>query len=184
VLRTLTAITLALLATVSYAQIYKQVDEDGNVTFTDQPPADGQPVELGTTNTAPPPVNAYPRRAAPSEKAAKSTYTATITSPANETIIPNGPGNFSVSATVSPALQGDHRLQLLIDGTPAPITLSRVASRNCRASTTFTARDFCVTSTPPCCRKLHPKSCWTSITHPRRICCLTCWPTSASKSPS
>jgi len=63
-------------------------------------------------------VNAYPRRAAPSEKAAKSTYTATITSPANETIIPNGPGNFSVSATVSPALQGDHRLQLLIDGTP------------------------------------------------------------------
>jgi hypothetical protein len=118
VLRTLTAITLALLATVSYAQIYKQVDEDGNVTFTDQPPADGQPVELGTTNTAPPPVNAYPRRAAPSEKAAKSTYTATITSPANETIIPNGPGNFSVSATVSPALQGDHRLQLLIDGTP------------------------------------------------------------------
>jgi hypothetical protein len=118
VLRAITAITLALLAAASYAQIYKQVDKDGNVTFTDQPPPDGEPVELGTTNTAPPPVNAYPRKAAPSEKAAKSTYTATITSPANETIIPNGPGNFSVSATVSPALQSGHQLQLLIDGAP------------------------------------------------------------------
>ncbi|HBO12061.1 MAG TPA: DUF4124 domain-containing protein, partial [Halieaceae bacterium] len=39
-------------------QIYRSVDEHGNVVFSDQPPAPGQEgeqVELGDLNTAPPP---------------------------------------------------------------------------------------------------------------------------------
>jgi hypothetical protein len=38
---------LAIMVTPLMAQVYKVVDKDGNVTFTDQPPADGsKPIEL------------------------------------------------------------------------------------------------------------------------------------------
>ena len=41
-----------------------------------------------------------------------------ITSPTDETTIPNGPGNFSVSASVAPAMGPEHNLQLFMDGSP------------------------------------------------------------------
>jgi len=41
------AISLAVMATPLSAQVYKVVDEDGNVSYTDQAPADGSgPIEL------------------------------------------------------------------------------------------------------------------------------------------
>ena len=41
------ALSLALAASPLMAQVYKVVDEDGNVTYTDQAPGDGsKPVEL------------------------------------------------------------------------------------------------------------------------------------------
>ena len=111
-----------LLGITASAQVYRVVDEHGNVTYTDRPPEDNaEPVELGPTNTAPPPAtDLYPT---PPPKAAgdedkESGYQVAITAPANETIIPRGPGNFSVSASVNPALGRGHRLQLLLDGQP------------------------------------------------------------------
>lgn len=49
--KTFLLITIALLLVIMAgpvtAQVYKTVDEDGNVTYTDQPPGDGsQPIEL------------------------------------------------------------------------------------------------------------------------------------------
>ncbi len=110
-----------LLAMTASAQVYRVVDEHGNVTFTDKPPADAEPVDIRQPNTsAPPNAAAFP---APPPKPlddqdAGGGYQVAITSPANETIIPRGPGNFSVSASVSPALGGGHMLQLLLDGQP------------------------------------------------------------------
>jgi hypothetical protein len=41
------ALSLAVTSSPLTAQVYKIVDEDGNVTFTDKPPADGsKPIEL------------------------------------------------------------------------------------------------------------------------------------------
>jgi hypothetical protein len=41
------AFSLVAVASPSMAQVYKTVDEDGNVSYTDQPPADGsKPIEL------------------------------------------------------------------------------------------------------------------------------------------
>ncbi len=41
---------LLFSATPLLAQVYKVVDKDGNVTYTDQPPADGSgPVELASS---------------------------------------------------------------------------------------------------------------------------------------
>tara|TARA_R110002110_G_scaffold205066_7_gene417179 strand:- start:324558 stop:325079 length:522 start_codon:yes stop_codon:yes gene_type:complete len=114
--RTLFALLLVpLLAT---AQIYKTTDEDGNVLFTDSPGgATTEKIELPSTNTtAPPPAGVIPPpEPAPSEEEARQ-YEVTITSPDNETTIPMGPGNFSVSAAVTPRLIEGAQLQLLMDG--------------------------------------------------------------------
>ena len=112
-------LSCTLLACSALAQVYKHVDEQGNVTFSDQPSQDSQRVDINPTNTAPPPAeNVFPPRPEPEPGEPGAAYTLTITSPANETIIPRGPGNFSVTASVSPSLQGNHKLQLMMDGSP------------------------------------------------------------------
>jgi hypothetical protein len=101
------------------AQIYKHVDEEGNVTFSDQPADDAQRIDIGPTNTtAPPPANAFPTPPPEPEPAATEAYQLAITAPENETIIPRGPGNFSVTASVKPGLRNAHKLQLMMDGEP------------------------------------------------------------------
>ena len=108
-----------LLPTLAAAQVYKHVDEEGNVTFSDQPAPDAERIEINQTNTtAPPPANLYPSPPPPEPTDTAPAYELAITSPANETIIPRGPGNFSVTASVSPSLEGGHLLQLMMDGEP------------------------------------------------------------------
>jgi len=103
--------------------IYRTTDAQGNVVFTDTPPANATPaarIEIRPTNTARPPEVLTPP--APVDtleaEAAVVSYTVTITEPVNETSFPMGPGNFSVSAEVSPTLNTAESLQLFIDGTP------------------------------------------------------------------
>lgn len=53
----LVALSLALMAAPLMAQVYKTVDKDGNVTYTDQPPGDGsKPVELAPISVIEAPV--------------------------------------------------------------------------------------------------------------------------------
>lgn len=110
----------ATLGMAAYAQVYRVVDENGNVTYTDRAPStDAEPVEVRTPNTAPPPASdVYPEPPPPPEPEPAPGYQVTINAPADETIIPRGPGNVSVSATVTPGLQPGHMLQLLMNGEP------------------------------------------------------------------
>ena len=122
--------TIALMAVASsswgWAQIYKITDDEQGVVFTDRPQSvdssDAQQVEkvdLPEMNTVPPvearpaPVEA-PRKAEP----APAEPQVFITSPANESTIAMGPGNFAVSAAATPPLSRSERLVLLIDGQP------------------------------------------------------------------
>lgn len=118
------AVFLLALPLSTAAQIYKTTDADGNVIFTDNPAASGssaERVELHQTNTAAPP----PERpvAAPVELIGEDEpeiieYSASINSPANETTIAMGPGNFSLSATITPGIAEGMSLQLNMDGAP------------------------------------------------------------------
>lgn len=111
---------LLLLPLGSSAQIYKSTDEQGNVTFSDAPPpgTSGQPVELRETNTvAAPPERRQESKPTP-QTVMTTAYELAIVAPANETTFPMGPGNFSVSVSLQPALAGNNRLQLYLDGTP------------------------------------------------------------------
>lgn len=118
----LAAMALILAAGSASAQIYKSTDADGNVVFTDTPPANtsSEQIELQRTNTTPPPPD-LPRvetAADNDQPAAPGAPQATITSPASETTIPMGGGNFSVSASVTPPLNRGQALRLTIDGEP------------------------------------------------------------------
>lgn len=114
----------ALLLTMpASAQIYKTTDENGNVVFSDAPPAgstSSEQVELSQTNTTPPPpvVNPIKRPRPEPEDVSPAPVEVSITSPANETTIPMGGGNFSVSAAVSSGARNGQTLQLLMDGAP------------------------------------------------------------------
>ena len=117
-------LALLLVPLASVAQIYRTTDKQGNVVFTDKPPAGAsstEPVELQQTNTTPPP----PQRPAPTPKPESAEegpdavpFNVGIVIPADETSIPMGPGNFSVTAKVDPAPSGNQMLQLYIDGIP------------------------------------------------------------------
>ncbi|KGE03893.1 DUF4124 domain-containing protein [Pseudohaliea rubra] len=100
-------------------QIYRSVDENGNVVFSDQPPAPGQDaeqVELGEMNTAAPlKVRPQPAPAAEEPEPAPEARVS-ISSPDDENTIAMGPGNFSVSGRTEPALGPGERLQLFMDG--------------------------------------------------------------------
>lgn len=117
-------LALLLLPQLGAAQIYKTTDAQGNVSYSDQPPASGQAeqVQLRETNTAPPPeVQDSPAESTAEDSAtqpAAISYEIEITAPANETTIPMGPGNFDVQAKVSPAPQLGAMLQLYLDGGP------------------------------------------------------------------
>jgi hypothetical protein len=108
---------------VTAASIYRTTDEQGNVVFTDAPPADGgavEPVDIQRTNTTTPPPNLPPASQTDGRKSKPATaaYTVTITQPANETSIPMGPGNFTVSVKIYPPLKKYESLQLFMDGEP------------------------------------------------------------------
>ncbi len=110
---------LALAAPVS-AAVYRTVDEDGNVVYTDVPPNTDpaaarvivSPVntaELGTSTTAAP--EAY------AEDADDFAYEAAdILSPADDEAVRANMGDVQVEIDIYPALQDNHEVQLFLDG--------------------------------------------------------------------
>jgi hypothetical protein len=123
-MRTALLCLFLLLPQPGTAQIYKTVDEHGNVSFSDTPPPNGpsEQIRLRETNSTPAPAIVEPLQPAQptaAEEAAAVAYSVVITSPANETTIPMGPGNFSVNATVEPSLEQGGLLQLYVDGSPS-----------------------------------------------------------------
>jgi hypothetical protein len=101
--------------------IYRTTDAEGNVVFTDAPGASSRPseqIEIQRTNTVEPPqITPLPDTNTPTNgQDAPPPYTVTITTPADETSLPMGPGNFSVSVNVNPALDKYMGLQLFMDG--------------------------------------------------------------------
>jgi hypothetical protein len=101
--------------------IYKVIDEDGKVSFSNRPQKNAVEIELQGTNTLP--------KVAPKTKTNTQTKTITtetentrnyntlaITYPANGGVVANGLIPFTLGANLNPKLQKGHTLWLLIDG--------------------------------------------------------------------
>jgi hypothetical protein len=123
------AIFLSLAFSAAAAdQIYRTVDADGNVVFTDVPPANAQGQPAGH-EVALPPANTYePEAAAPAAAAAPASPEPTnpyddlaIVDPTNDQTVRQNNGDILVQAVVDPPLQSDHRMLLTFDGAPTAI---------------------------------------------------------------
>jgi len=114
------------------AQIYRTVDEDGNVVFTDVPPRPEQQaetVELESGNTFTAPDASAADNDAPAwtltygdddddaETVGPSRYESVqVTYPGNDETVRENAGNLTITVQLVPDLRPGHRLQLELDG--------------------------------------------------------------------
>lgn len=118
---------LALISFTANAEIYKSVDENGVVTYSDQPNATSQSVNLPAENIAIQPKqdnqnksnakNANEVNASENAEQKKPYSTFIITSPQDQDSIQNAV-EITVSAKIVPALQEKDKVQFFMDGNP------------------------------------------------------------------
>ena len=139
--RILLAGTLAVLSAASVrAEIFKSVDKDGNVVFSDQPAAGGEPVQVGPTNSMKAPANG-PALSDPVVDTGEAPYyqSVEITSPSDGGTVNNPGGNVLVMFDVSPPLREGDTVRLLVDGVPGgmPADGGLLAPANARGEHSF-----------------------------------------------
>ena len=119
-----------LFAGSVHAEIYKTVDADGNVVFTDVPPKDQtKAVVLEIQNTYTPEASAAPQQNSerpgdardeePEEEPAAVLYDhIAIVAPQHDAPVRENTGNVTVVVTSNPALDSSrgHSMQILVDG--------------------------------------------------------------------
>ena len=116
-----TLISLALLTTSSLfaGEVYRVVNEDGEITFTDSPAANvkAEALDMPKTNiaVAPPPSAKKTTEGEAAEDDVAYT-SARIVKPSNNATIPPGQREVAVQLAFKPSLQPNHLVQLYIDG--------------------------------------------------------------------
>jgi hypothetical protein len=114
--------------------IYRSIDKDGNVVFSDTPPATGrkaETVELGDPNVfraeqhAPPPSSdrawAWDMEAEDADPAAErdgayAYRSLRVAAPGHDEPVRDNAGNVTIVADVDPPLRPGHRIELYLDG--------------------------------------------------------------------
>ncbi len=116
---------VALAMPAAAERIYRIVDEEGRVTYSDQPPSDdAEPYELPdmTTFEAPPapdlPAPAAREDDDEDEQDEPRTHYAelAISAPGEDELVRANNGEVTIQVQVVPSLAGGHRLQLLLNG--------------------------------------------------------------------
>ena len=131
---TIGALAMALSSSVpAFAAIYRTVDEDGNVVFTDVPPKEtSKAVKLDNHNDYTPPAaetassneraTGWLADEEENENAAPTGYSAiAISYPGNDEAVRENAGNLTVTIESEPALDTNqgHSIEILLDGEPA-----------------------------------------------------------------
>ena len=115
-------IIFCLLAPLSSAQtVYRHVDQQGNITFSDQAAPGAEAITLRKAQTIAPPRAGAFRPAPPANQGAWAGYDRlAIIRPLDEqTIVGAAQGNFDVLVDLKPALRASDTLVLLLNGAPA-----------------------------------------------------------------
>lgn len=111
---------LLLLTTVCHAEIYKWVDPDGVTHFSDREHDGADRVNLQPLQTygvAKEDQNSFnPKKTKEPQQAVN--YQLSISSPANEATIRNNQGEIQVSLRLTPELEPEQKIRLLLDGKP------------------------------------------------------------------
>jgi hypothetical protein len=116
--RVILSLCLVLAGAIVQGQgVYKVIQPDGSVEFTDSPPPgeSAQPVQVQPLNSMPSPGS--PRDAFDDSSAAKPAYSEVrITSPESGTSFWDTSGNVKVDVSLKPSLQPGDKLEVLLDG--------------------------------------------------------------------
>lgn len=132
----LSSLTTALLFTLAIspvvmAEVYKVVDKEGKVTYTDKPPAPGtgNPVNLPPINTRPGIEPPPPEEQIPAAEISEYRRVAIVQPQAGITI-PPGQLDLVIQVGIEPALQPGHLVEILMNGRslgrPAAATSMRI----------------------------------------------------------
>ena len=110
--RLLVLLLTALLCQLSLAaDVYKTVDEHGNVTYSDTPKnSASEKVELKESNSLPAPAVTNGGQTKDRPNTVPNSYTIAITSPADEYHVMPGEFSLPINASVTPNLHATHRL--------------------------------------------------------------------------
>ena len=104
------------------ADIYKSVDKNGVVTFSDTPPkeksASNERIELPAHTNRMPSIEVPERLVSENSEAPANPSILIITAPLDNATIPMGQGIFDVLADVQPPLKDDEFVELHLDDTP------------------------------------------------------------------
>ncbi|MEZ9196716.1 DUF4124 domain-containing protein [Shewanella sp. 10N.286.54.B9] len=114
----LSLLMLALLISpLIHATVYKWVDEDGKVHFSDEPVKNAEVVEFNknTENQVKLP-QPYSKTKSAQPPADRVDYTMRITSPSEEETIRSNEGEISIAVQLEPELASSHLLVLFMDG--------------------------------------------------------------------
>jgi Domain of unknown function (DUF4124) len=125
---------LLLCACSASAQVYKWVDEDGVVHYSDQPVPGAERIDLPSRPSTPPAASTRPAPARPAaaarstpasrQPAAPFSYTSlSVASPAAEQTLWNIGGQLTVNLSLQPGLRSGDRVRLYFDGTPTETQL-------------------------------------------------------------
>jgi hypothetical protein len=141
----MSVVPLTYIAKVSAGAVFKTVDEQGNVTFTDNPPAGSESREIKIrpintqVSTAPaPPADAdtaptgETAEKKPEEEVKEVRYSASfITQPLDQSTVPPGQTEVVVQIGLKPPLQEGHVVKLLHNGeVGSPTTSTRFTLTN------------------------------------------------------
>lgn len=116
--RFLLLVLLSLLgfASVGIAEVYKTVDEDGNITFTDVPQEGAEKLDIKEPETISNP-NPAEYKPLPKKQKPREVYRGiSITSPTNDQAVRSNSGSITISTKVDPRLIPSHQVIIYVDG--------------------------------------------------------------------
>ncbi len=107
---------ICLLVVISAtAEVYRSVDENGHVVFTDKPSPDAELIEVDELQTIkPPPVGNFKYTPPPAKPKPKYTEVSII-SPQHDAAIRDNGGNVTVKIAINPRVRANDNLVLYLD---------------------------------------------------------------------
>jgi hypothetical protein len=129
-MRTITVLAFCLAALVVHAKVYRTVDKDGNITYSDTPSANSKRINVPPVQTisAPKPAAtkhdvakpSVPANSGPAAKKSKVVrYRLSIVSPEDGQTVRQNEGMVSVAVSIKPPLQQGDLIQFSLNGKPA-----------------------------------------------------------------
>lgn len=96
--------------------VYKTVDEDGNIIFTDKSSENAEEIRIDELQTIDNPNPAKYKTSPKQPKKDPGYNSITVTKPVNGEGIRSNNGNVSISVSIEPALKPGHKITISMDG--------------------------------------------------------------------